>query len=319
MLRLATIGTSSITRRTIAAASRVEGLRFTTATSRDADRAAALAREAGLEHSTGDLDALLAGDTVDAVYVASPNAAHADQVEAALRAGKHVLVEKPAVGSASEWDALGTLAAERGLVLMENMRTAHDPVLERIEGLLPRLGPIRRASLHLSQRSARYDDVLAGRPVNVFDPAAGGGALADLGVYCLYPAVRWFGVPDRVGASLVTLPTGADGAGAAVLGYDGLVAEIGWSKITSGDATCAVEGELGTLTFDHVTEMRSFALELRDGTRLSDSPHKEPDNITYALRRFARAVGDGGGVEREHAWTRGVLEVIERVRGAATR
>ena len=111
-------------------------------------------------------------------------------------------------------------------MLLENLRTAYDPVMARILELLPSLGTLRRVSFSLSQRSARYDDWLAGRRPNVFDPALGGGGLADIGVYLTHSLVRLFGTPSRVSASFIKVPDGADGAGAALMTYDGMLAEL---------------------------------------------------------------------------------------------
>jgi predicted dehydrogenase len=317
MITTAAIGTSSITRRTVAAAVPVAGLRFGAVHSRDADRAAALASDLGIARGTADLAGLLASPDIDAVYVASPNSVHAQQVRAALEAGKHVFVEKPAVATAAEWVALCALADARGLVLLENMRTAHDPVMTRVRELLPSLGTLRHVAFHFGQRSARYDEVLAGRRVNVFDPALGGGALNDLGVYVVHPLVRLFGTPSRTAASVVTLPTGADGAGAALFTYPGLVAEVSWSKITAGTLANAVEGELGTLTLDHITDLGHVRVDYLDGRRLDERPAKEPDNITHALRRFVELVEGGGSASEDQRWTRDTLATLEAVRSAA--
>ena len=316
MIRVATIGTSSITRRTVAAAAGVQGLLFTTAYSRDAATAAALASDLGFQHSTDDLAGLLASD-IDAVYVASPNAIHAGQVRAALDAGKHVFCEKPAVPTIAEWDALVALASERGVVLLENIRNEYDPLMQRIEDLLPTLGTIRRVYFALSQRSSRYDDVLAGRRVNIFDPAMGGGALMDLGIYLVHPLARLFGTPSRTSASFVTVPTGADGAGAALFTYPGMVAEVAWSKITAGPGGGSIEGELGTLTIDHLTELFGIEVTYLDGRRLSERPEGKPDNITFALRRFADLVESGGSASVDHARTRGALGLLASIRAAA--
>lgn len=317
MIRVATIGTSSITRRTVAVAAGVPGLRFTTAFSRDAATAAALASDLGFEHSTDDLAALLASDDIDAVYVASPNSVHAGQVRAAIEAGKHVFCEKPAVQTVAEWDAIVALAATKGVVLMENIRTQYDPVMARIEELLPTLGPIRRVYFALSQRSSRYDDVLAGRRVNIFDPAMGGGALADLGIYLVHPLARLFGTPSRTSASFVTVPTGADGAGAALFTYPGMVAEVAWSKITAGPGGGSIEGELGTLTVDHLTELYGIEVAYLDGRHLSERPDDKPDNITFSLARFADLVSGDGSAAVDQARTRAALGLLESIRAAA--
>lgn len=316
MIRVVALGTSIITARTIEAAAPVSRLEFAGVMSRDAERAAAFARQCGVERGYGSLDEVLGDAGVDAVYVASPNGVHAEQARAALLAGKHVLVEKPAVGSVAEWDALTALARERGLVLLEEMRTAYDPVMTRIVELLPSLGLLRHAAFHFSQRSSRYDDVLAGRHTNIFDPAMGGGALADLGVYVFHPIARLFGLPESLTASQVSLTTGADGAGAALLAYPGMVVEGSWSKITRGIVPSTIEGELGSLSFNHVTELTSLTVEYLDGRRLHEAPAKASDNITHALERFATLTAGGGDARDDQRWTRDALALMAQVRAA---
>lgn len=313
MIRTAAIGTGSITRRTVAAARAVAGLRFTAAYSRDAARAAALASELGMDASSADLPGLLASPHVDAVYVASPNAVHAGHVRSALEAGKHVFCEKPLVGTVAEFDELAGLAAARGVVLLENMRSAYDPVMLRVVDLLPSLGPVRRVSFSYSQKSARYDALLRGERVGVFDPAVGGGALTDLGIYCLHPLVRLFGAPAGIEAAFVRVPTGADASGAALASYPGLVAELSWSKSTWGRVGSTIEGEAGTIVLDHIADLHALAVEYADGRRLAERGDKEPDNITYALRRFVAVVEGASGAD-DLAWSRGAIDLLERIR-----
>lgn len=317
MITLAALGTSLIVRRTVAAAAAAAaapGVRFVSVYSRDAARAAALAAELGLPGSTDDLAGLLASE-VDAIYVASPNAIHAAQARQALEAGKHVLVEKPAVGTLAEWDDLCALASERGLVIAENMRIAHDPTLARIAGLMPSLGPIRRVTFSLSQRSSRYDDVLAGRHVNIFDPALGGGALADLGVYVVNALIALFGSPERVAAALVELPTGADGAGAALLTYPGMVAELAWSKITSGRLGGQIEGELGTLTIDRISVPSRLVVDLFGEPVQEYIVEKPHGHLPYEIERFVTLI-NGGDPEPDHRRTLMTLRTMEAIRAS---
>lgn len=319
MIRFATIGTSWITTQFADAVARVAGAELAVAYSRDGARADAFARQIGATSSSADLVALLASDEVDAVYVASPNSVHAEQALAALRAGKHVLVEKPAALDASAFAELVEAAEASGAVLLEAMRTAYDPGTARVRQLLGSLGPIRRVSLRYSQRSSRYDLVLAGERVNIFDPAFGGGALNDLGVYCVSALVDLFGEPSRVLAAWIELPGGADGAGAALTVHDGFVADLSWSKITASDVPSEVQGELGTLVIDHVPAPRSLVVTRLDGVREDELLDVPAFDLRPEVERFVQLCSGGGDASADHERTLAELRTLEAIRASARR
>lgn len=335
MIRIATIGTSMITEKFAEAVAATAGITVSVAYSRDAERAAEFARGIGAPASASDLDALLRRDDVDAVYVGTPNAAHAVPVRAALRAGVHVFVEKPAVPTADEFDELVADADAAGRVLFEGMRNVYDPGFTRIRELVPQLGVIRRASFVYGKRSSRYDLVLAGERVNIFDPAFAGGALLDLGVYPIAAMVALFGEPADVMAMTVPVASGADGAGAALLGYPGFVGDVSFSKITGSFRVCEIEGEDGTLLIDRIDRPRELTLRLRDGSVLEESVSStsagdageldlgasdaaaegELANMRFEVARFVEIVGGDSGAA-DLARTRAMLRVTDRIRAA---
>jgi predicted dehydrogenase len=316
MIRIATIGTSVITTHFADAVAQVDGIELGTVFSRDAGRAREFAARIGAPASGDDLGAILADSGVDAVYVGSPNAVHAEQVRRAVDAGKHVLVEKPAVGTAAEWDALVDAAARRGVVLLEAMRTAYDPGTAAVVELLPSLGVIRRASVHYQKRSSRYSNVLAGERVNIFDPAMGGGALADLGVYGIHALVLLFGAPDTVQAASVPLDAGVDGAGIALLGYPGFVADVSWSKITNSSRPSEIQGEDATLTIDSIASPRRLVRTGIDGAVEERTVEAPQDSLVDEVRRFVELVSSGASARTDNERTRVTLETVERVRAA---
>lgn len=315
MIRLASIGTSSIASKFIAASGKVPGAEFAIVYSRDADRAREFAAANGLAGHSSDFEVLLASDDVDALYIASPNSVHYEQCLAAIRAGKHVLVEKPATTDAASFARLRDAAADAGVVLLEAMRNAYDPGMATIRELLPQLGAIRRASFDYCQRSARYDLVLAGQRVNIFDPAMGGGALLDLGVYCISAAVDLFGAPTAVVGQSVPLPTGADGAGAALLGYEDLVVDVSYSKISFSRRPSEIQGELGTLLIDHIDAPRK--LRLVSSTE-SDITVDEPvDNLHCSLERFVELVDGDRDANPDQTRTLYTLRIADEIRRQA--
>ncbi len=312
---MATIGTSTITHTFIAETAEVPEIDVTVAYSRTAERAQTFAAANGVPGwAAGPLDDLLASDAIDAVYIASPNALHHRQAQAAIAAGKHVLVEKPATPTAAEFADLVAAAHARGVVLLEGMRNVYDPGFAAVRDLLPRLGTIRRVSFGYQQRSARYDIVLAGEQVNIFDPAMAGGALLDLGVYCIAPLVDLFGEPPSLVARSIPLPGAADGAGAVLASYPGFIADASWSKITFSHRPSEIQGELGTLTIDHIAAPRTLHLTLLDGTEEHHELGIPRPNLRYHARRFAHLVASGDDPSPDQTRTLRTLRTMDAIR-----
>ena len=316
-MRFATIGTSTITTEFARAAHAIDGVELSVALSRDAGRAGEFAREIGAARGGSDLDAILSAtgeDAVDAVYVASPNAAHADQVRRCLDAGKHVLCEKPLTLTEAETAGLFAQAEEKGLVLLEGMRSAFDPGMARVRELLPELGTVRRVSFAYCQRSSRYDLVLAGEQVNIFDPALGGGALLDLGVYCVHPLVDLFGEPQTVTRAEVTLSTGADGAAVLLATYPGLVADLSASKITASSLPSQIQGEAATMLIDHIALPRRIVIEPIGGSPREILVEGPPNNLGYEIEFFVQCVRDGRAPREATQRSLAAARVIDRAR-----
>lgn len=314
MIRLATIGTSTITRHFARAVDLADGIQIGCVYSRDPDRARALAGELGVSATASDLPQLLTSPDIDAVYIASPNSAHGAQALAAVEAGKHVLVEKPAVTSAAEWSDLVASATRSGVVLLEAIRNEYDPGMTVVRDCLRRVGAIRRVSLRYQKRSARYDLVLAGERVNMFDPAMAGGALMDLGVYCAHALVALFGPPPRVLAAAVPVSSGVDGAGAALAVYPGFVADLSYSKITTSVLPSEIQGEQATLVIDHIASPRSLTLQLGDGTSEELTLPGPQHGLVDEVRRFVHLVESGDDPAQDHARTHQTLQVLDAIR-----
>lgn len=263
-LRFATIGTSGICEQFLRALPEVEGVECVAAYSRDAARARAFGEKYGARRFFDDLSELAACDEVDAVYIASPNGAHASQALQMIAGRKHVLVEKSL--AANEWEAREVFGAarEKGVVAMEAMRNLHVPAFSAIERVVAdELGAVRLATFRFSKVTSRMARLRAGERLNIFDPLLAGGALMDIGVYCVEPAVALFGRPSEVRALSVTsaVPGAAeddpyatiDLAGEALLGYGDKVVSLSYGKMCDDVIPSQVEGEDATLLWDHTS------------------------------------------------------------------
>jgi predicted dehydrogenase len=185
--------------------------------SRSPERAASLAAELGAARAYGTYDELVRDPAVDAVYVATPHAQHAGVVEAALRAGRAVLCEKPLTASLAETERLVALAEETGSFLMEAMWMRFNPLVRSLQRVVRDggMGEVRSLTASFGF-PAPFDP--AGR---LWDPLLGGGALLDLGVYVIDLARLLLGDPERVSATGTSASTGVDAQATVQLGWPG--------------------------------------------------------------------------------------------------
>ncbi|MCA9997149.1 MAG: Gfo/Idh/MocA family oxidoreductase, partial [Anaerolineales bacterium] len=160
---------------------------------------------------------LAADPDVDAVYIGTPHSFHQSHTMLCLEHGKHVICEKPFAINASEAAEMVALARQKGVVLMEAMWTRFLPTLVKTRELLASgaIGEVRMITADFGFRTSVNPN---GR---LFDPALGGGALLDVGIYPLSLAFMVLGVPSRIESMAHLGETAVDEQAAIILGYDG--------------------------------------------------------------------------------------------------
>ena len=161
---------------------------ITAIVSGSAKNAAKLAEFHGVEHvfSYEQYDEMLASDVADAVYVALPNSMHADYAIRALKAGKHVLVEKPLATTEAECEAMIAAAKESGAYLMTAYRLHNEP------GTVALLEHIRSGEIGDPRIYSAVFSFVAAPDNHRLKPDHWGGPLQDIGVYCLNAARHIF-------------------------------------------------------------------------------------------------------------------------------
>jgi predicted dehydrogenase len=172
--------------------------------------------EFDVPHRHASYEALVTDPHVDVVYVATPHAMHRDNMILCLEAAKPVLCEKPFSINAAEAEEVIALARERGLFLMEAMWTRFLPGIAALRDLLAAdvIGAVRMLKVGMGFR-APFDP-----RHRLFDPALGGGALLDIGVYNASLASMIFGPPARVTSVAHLGESGVDEQEAVVLAYE---------------------------------------------------------------------------------------------------
>lgn len=216
--------------------------RLTGTASRDPARAEAFAaRHGGRGHAS--YETLVADPDIDAVYIATPNALHRDHALLAIGAGKPVLCEKPFALDAAQAREITQAARAAGVFCMEAMWTRFLPLMARIRAQTAEGGLGEITLLRASMGFPADPD-----PASRFnDPALGGGALLDLGVYGVSLAHMLFGAPEQVTAGAVPGPTGIDRQIALQLGYPGRTAVLVASHMAELSNRLEIAGTKGRI------------------------------------------------------------------------
>ncbi len=172
--------------------------------------------EFGIANRHESYESLVVDPAVDVIYVATPHPFHHANAVMALRAGKHVLVEKPFTMNAAEARDVVRVARDTGLFAMEAMWTRFLPHVAVIRDWLERglLGDVVTVTADHGQWFAED----AG--FRLFAPELGGGALLDLGVYPVSFASMVLGTPNRVVTLSDPAFTGVDAQTSMLFGYD---------------------------------------------------------------------------------------------------
>ena len=262
---------------------------------------------------------------MDAIYIASPNYAHAEQSILCMNHGKHVLCEKPMAANAHEARRMVECSRNNGVTLMEAMKSTLSPNFLAAKANLNRIGTPRRYFASFCQYSSRYDKFKEGVVLNAFRPELANGAMMDIGVYTIYPLVVLFGKPQAINAQGVVLSSGVDGQGAVNMQYDGLNATVLYSKIANSQLPAEIEGEDGNILIDRIqtpVDVRFYPRqapasghEKRTEGELLSQP-EEHNEYYYEVKEFIDLI-EQGRVESEinsHENSITTLEIIDEVR-----
>ena len=265
MIKFGVIGSGWIAEEFVKGAELIDGFEFFAMYSRTREKGEAFAARFGGAPVYTDL-AEFAKSDIDAVYIASPNALHYSQSKLMLENGKHVLCEKPITISPEEFIELNELAERNGLVYTEAIMMLHLSQRKIVKEKLKTLGNISTAHFDFSQLSSKYPALLRGENPNIFNPEMKTGCLRDLGIYCFYPAIDFFGEPKKIISSSGFLSTGADGFGTAILDYDDKQITLTYSKIGQDFCGSQIVGDKGTMTIGSISKLTDVDIHYNDGT-----------------------------------------------------
>lgn len=284
--------------------------------SRSLARAEEFAAKHGIERAYGSYEQLVADPDIDAVYVAAPHSEHLALGLLAIAAGKHVLIEKPIGVNAAQARELKAAAAAAGVLVMEAMWSRYLPQTTVVAQLLAdgAVGEVLTVSADFGT-TVRFD-----AHNRVFDPALGGGALLDLGVYPGWFAHFVLGAPERVTATGTLAPTGVDEQAAVILDYASRAqAVITTSMVVETPRAAIIAGTAGRIEYPGPFFAPSDFVLVRDGERtpyIDGTGFSWGEGLCYQAAAFASYVAEGLLDSPLHGMddTIAVLEVLDSAR-----
>src|SRR3954468_9932758 len=284
------ISTADINRKLIPGAHASPKVDLVAVASRDKDRAEAYAREWRIERAYGSYDELLADPDIEAIYNPLPNTMHAEWSIKALDAGKHVLCEKPFSRHVDEVEASFDAAERNDRLLSEAFMYRHNPQTARVRELIDggAIGKLRLVRSAFSYGLYDADNIRLRTDVE-------GGALMDVGCYCVSGSRLLAGEPESVSASAWYGETGTDWVFTATMRFPGNVLGLFdcGTALHERDELEAI-GENGSLFLDDPWHCVEPVIELRrDGglerieVEHADSYRLEIENLSDAINGSA--------------------------------
>lgn len=265
LLRWGILGTGRIASDFVEALRHIPDASVSTVAARSRADSEAFARHRGIGKACAPYGEALRREDVDIVYVGTPNSTHVELATAALRAGKHVLCEKPLAPDAGTAAELFALAADAGLVLSEGFMYRYHPQTQRLIDLAcsGELGYVNLVRACYSFPISSEDDIRLNSSLQ-------GGSLWDIGGYAVDLSRRILGPPSQVYASAAVEPSGVDtsafgivvhvGGGRSVFDCSFRLPPRGWAEVV---------GTLGSITVADAFKPGEGILEVTtgDGTR----------------------------------------------------
>ena len=324
-VRFGVVGTNKITDWVIAGGRQDDRFELTAVCSRTKERAEEFAAMHNIPYTFTSLEEMASSNTVDAIYIATPNYLHAEQSILCMNHGKHVLCEKPFASNADEVRRMIEAAKRNNVTLMEAMISTLNPNFITAREKMNDIGTIRRYFACYCQYSSRYDKFKEGIVLNAFKPELSNGAVMDIGIYTIYPMVALFGKPKSVAAQGVILSSGADGQGAVNFEYEGMNATVLYSKIANSFLPTEIEGEKGNIMLDHIHIAGNvdFIPRVPAGQGKSQKDTREPigspldhSEYYYEIKEFIDLVLEGRQESSVNTWNTSLatIEIIDEIR-----
>ena len=316
MIQFGIMGAGNIARKFADAVRQVEGAQVAAVASKSLERAQAFAQEQHIPAGYGSYQEMLQRPDIDAMYIATTNNFHYENILQCLEHGKHVLCEKSMVLHTRQAEEVFALAREKGLFLMECMWVRFLPKIQKVKEWVEtgRIGRLKCAQGNLGFYAGKD---LATRAYN---PALGGGSMYDLGVY-LIEVLGYFATEPlaQVESTVVRAPTGVDETASFLLRYGDYLVDGQCSVGTALPENGGLYGEEGYIALrERLHTGGRVELYDKSGRLVEEYVQEDVNGFVYQVREAVRCIGAGllESPTVPHSMTLECCRVFEQVLGA---
>ena len=250
------IGAGRIANTLASTMARMEDVNLYGVAARDLERAQAFAAQYGFDKAYGSYEEMLRDPNVELVYIATPHSHHAEHMKLCIEHGKNVLCEKAFTLNAAQARQIAALAREKGVYVAEAIWTRYMPSRAMINEVLASgiIGNVTALTATLCYPVAYKERCIR--------PELAGGALLDVGVYCLNFALMHFGDDiERMDSSVRMTDTGVDGQESITLHYrDGRIAVLTAGILSRSDRKGIFYGDKGYIIVENINNPQSISV-----------------------------------------------------------
>ena len=312
-LKVAIMGTGKIAGTMAETLKETKGVTCYAVGSRTLENAEKFAKDYGFKKAYGSYAELVADPKVDLIYVATPHSEHYENVKLAISAGRNVICEKAFMLNEKQAKKIFEFAEEKKVLVTEAIWTRYMPMRTKLMEILASnvIGEPTMLTANLSYNIAYKE--------RIQKPELGGGALLDLGVYCLHFASMVFGNDVKDIASICTFNNlGMDMQDSITLRYaDGKMAVLNATVLSTGDRNGVIYGSKGFIVVENINNPEAIAVY--DNNYNKTAYYKRPKQKTgyeYEIEACVKAIGEGWleCPDIPHAETLKILNMMDFIR-----
>lgn len=237
---------------------------LTAVASRNVIKAKDFASEYNHPKAYGSYEELLADPQVDVVYIATPHTSHANLAIKSMKAGKHVLCEKPLGVNSTEVQEMVAVAQEEKVFLMEALWSRFNPSIQAVLQQVKNnsIGAIRYVKADFGFYALDRD-----KNGRILNPELAGGSILDIGIYPIFLSYMVLGMPKSITANALFGATGAELQTSVLFNYDSAQAVLLSSFMAKTEMRAEIGGEKGQLYIEpRWHEAQAYSIE-KDGEK----------------------------------------------------